>query len=96
MIRNTILDDPHNLLVLKTVIPFCNEIYEITTTNGSWKKAIEYKKEGEELFKKNFPDRTKEEMNSFEDNAYAIYRELTGCHYFAGKTSFWKECFEFE
>jgi hypothetical protein len=90
-----ILDDPHNLLVLETVIPFCNQIYEITnSSNVSWEKATEYRKKGEELFKKNFPDRTKEDMEYFNDNAYAIYQQLTGCHYFAGKTSFWKECFQ--
>ena len=90
------LDNPHNLLLLETVLPFCNEIYEINTSGGSWEKAMEYRKKGEELFKKNFPDRTKEDMEYFENNAYAIYQHLTGCHYFTGKTSFWKECFKYK
>lgn len=89
-----ILDDPHNRLVLETVIPFCNQIYEITTSGGSWEKATEHRKKGEELYKKNFPDRSEDDMKYLEDNAYAIYYQLTGCQYFTGKTSFWKECFK--
>ena len=33
-------------------------------------------------------------MKYFSDNCDAIYENITGCQFFAGKTAFWKNCFK--
>ena len=94
MFSRNVLEDDYNMMVYQTVLPFCNYIYEITMGNCDFDKIQEYRDKGEMLYKKNFPERTQEDLEHFIDNAYAFYYQLTGNHYFCGKTAFWKEVFK--